>query len=75
MSTSRENKNLTTKIEKLVPLTMKNDVTHANQLNCMNERTKSRFEVIVTSYGCNKNLDDQIAGRPKIQSNELKGQL
>ena len=36
----------------------------------MNEWTKSRFEVAVTSYGRNKNLDDEIniAGRT-IQRN------
>ena len=28
--------------------------------NCMNEWTKSRFEVVVTSYGRNKNRDDEI---------------
>ena len=39
---------------------MKNDVTHAIQLKCINDWTKSRFEVIVTSYGLNKNLDDKI---------------
>ena len=27
---------------------------------CMNERTKSRFEVVVTSYGRIKNVDDKI---------------
>ena len=26
----------------------------------MNEWTKSRFEVVVTSYGCNKTRDDEI---------------
>ena len=34
--------------------------------NCMNELTKSRFEVLVTSYGRNKNRDDEkknIAGQ------------
>ena len=32
----------------------------------MNELTKYRFEVVATSYGCNKNLDNEIknnAGR------------
>ena len=28
--------------------------------NCMNKWTKSRFEVVVTSYGRNKNRDDEI---------------
>ena len=31
--------------------------THAIQLNCMNEWTKSRFEVILTPDARNKNLD------------------
>ena len=39
---------------------MKNDVKHAIQLICMNKQTKSRFEVVVTSYGCKKNRDDEI---------------
>ena len=41
--------------KKLAPLRVKNDVTHAN---CMNEWTKSRSEVVVTSYGRNKNHDE-----------------
>ena len=28
--------------------------------NCMNELTKSIFEVVVTTYGRKKNLDDEI---------------
>ena len=32
----------------------------------MNERTKSRFEVIVTSYGGNKNRDDEKTKRRLI---------
>ena len=54
-------KNLITRMnKKLAPLRAKNDVTHAILLNCMNERTKSRFELVVTSYGRNKYLDDHI---------------
>ena len=44
--------------KKLAPLRAKNDVTHAILLNCMNERTKSRFQLVVTSYGRNKYLDE-----------------
>ena len=28
--------------------------------NCMNQWTKSRFKAVVTSYGRNKNRDDEI---------------
>ena len=29
-------------------------------MNCVQEQLKSRFEVVVTSYGRNKNLDAEI---------------
>ena len=47
--------------KKLAPLRAKNDVTHALQLK-LHERMnkKNRFEVVVTSYGRNKNRDDEI---------------
>ena len=32
----------------------------------MNGLTKSRFEVIEMSYGCNKNLDDEVKKRRPI---------
>ena len=34
----------------------------------MNERTKSRFEVVVTSYGRNKNLDEEIKNQEKAEN-------
>ena len=42
--------------------------THAIQLNCMNEWTKSRFEVILTPDARNKNLDGKTKNnwRPLI---------
>ena len=42
--------------------------------NCMHERTKSRFEVIVTSLGRNKNLDEikkNSRTSPDVQFNEF----
>ena len=35
-------------------------MTSRTQFNCMNERTKSRFEVVVTSNGRKKNREDEI---------------
>ena len=54
-------KNLITRTKKLTPLRAKNDVTYAIQMK-LHERMKkkSRFEVVVTSYGRNKNHDDEI---------------
>ena len=46
--------------KKLAPLRAKNDVRHALQLNLHERTNKSRFEVVVTSYGRNKNRDDEI---------------
>ena len=43
--------------KKLAPLRAKNDVTHAIQLKLHERMTK---KVAVTSYGRNKNLDDEI---------------
>ena len=37
----------------------KNDVTHATELKLEERIKKSIFEVIVTSYGRNKNLDEK----------------
>ena len=49
--------------KKLAPLRAKNDVTHALQLK-LHERKKSRFELVVTSYGRNKNRGEKnIAGQ------------
>ena len=42
--------------KKLAPLTAKNDVTHALQLK-LRERMNKKW---LTSYGRNKNLDDEI---------------
>ena len=42
------------------PLRVKNDVTHAIQLKLHERMNKSRFQAIVTSYGRNKNLDDEL---------------
>ena len=39
--------------------------------NCLNEWTKRRFEVIVTSYGCNKN-HDEIKNSRNNSGNESK---
>ena len=43
--------------------------------NWTNERTKSRFEVVMTSYGRNKNRDDEIKTHsrtsPDVQFKEL----
>ena len=39
----------------------------------MNKLTKSRFEVIVTSYGRNKNLDDEIKKIEMVQTNKKLG--
>ena len=46
--------------KKLAPLLAKKDVKHAFQLKLHDRMNKNRFEVIVTSYGCNKNLDAEI---------------
>ena len=46
-----------TQMKKLSPLRAKNDVTHPNQLK-LHERINKKQ--ILTSYGCNKNLDDEI---------------
>ena len=45
--------------KKLASLTVRNDATHAVQLKLHTRMNKSRFEVAVTSYGCNKNRDDE----------------
>ena len=46
--------------KKLAPLRAKNDVTHGLQLKLHERMNKNRFEVVVTSYGRNKNRDDEI---------------
>ena len=46
--------------KKFAALRAKNDVTHARQLKFHERMKKIRFEVVVTSYGCNKNRDDEI---------------
>ena len=52
-------KNLITRMnKKLAPLRVKNDVTHALQLKLHERMNKSRLEVVLTSYGRNKNLDE-----------------
>ena len=38
----------------------------------MNERTKSRFEVVATSYGRNKNRDDKIKKNHEKSNNSPK---
>ena len=43
--------------KKLAPLRSKNDVKQALQLKLHERTTKSRFEVVVTSYGRNKNRE------------------
>ena len=68
-------KNLITPMnKKLAPLRAKNDVTHAIQLKFHGRMNKSRFEEILTSYGCNKNLDDEVKKhkrkRPDVQFKE-----
>ena len=51
-------KNLITRMnKKLAPLRAKKDVTHATQLKLHERMNKKQ---IVTSYGCNKNHDDEI---------------
>ena len=59
--------------KKLAPLRAKNDVTHAIRLK-LHERTnkkiwKKRFEVVVTSYGRNKNRDDEIKKKQEKANN------
>ena len=49
---------------------LQSDANQAIQLNCMKEGTKSRFEVIVTSYGRNTNLDE-TKKNPKQANNSL----
>ena len=44
--------------KKIASLRAKNDVSHAIQLKLHKRTDKTRFEVIVTSYGRNKNLDE-----------------
>ena len=51
--------------KKLAPLRAKNDVTHALQLKLHERLNKSRFEVVVMSYGRNKNRDDEIKNTKK----------
>ena len=53
-------KNLITRMKKLAPLRAKNDVTHAHQLKLHERMNKKQIEVVVTSYGRNKNRDDEI---------------
>ena len=67
-------KNLIT--QKNAPLRLRNDVTHAHSIwNCMNEWTRSRFEVVLASYGRNKNLDNEIQKHsrtsPDVQFKEI----
>ena len=54
--------------KKLAQLRAKNDVTHAIQLKLHERMNKSRFEVVVTSYGRNKNLDDEIKNQEKANN-------
>ena len=49
----------------LAPLRAKNDVTYALQLKLHECIKKSRFDVVVTSYGRNKNRDDEIKNQEK----------
>ena len=53
--------------KKLAPLRAKNDVTHALQTKLHERMSKQRFEVVVTSYGRNKNRDDEIKKSRKGQ--------
>ena len=48
----------TRKSKKLAAIRAKNDVTHPLQLKLHERMNKSGFEVVVTSYGRNKNLDE-----------------
>ena len=61
--------------KKLAPIRAKNDVTHALQLKLHERMNKSGFEVVVTSYGRNKNLDEikkkQSRTSPEIQFKEF----
>ena len=45
---------------KLAPLKVKMTSRKQFSCNCMIERTKSKFETLMTSYGPNKNLDDEL---------------
>ena len=45
-----------------------NDVTNAIQLKLNERMNKSRFEMIVTLYSRNKNVDKKIAG-PVLKNN------
>ena len=53
--------------QKHSPLRVKNDVTHATQFQ-LHELTNKRFEVVVTSYGRNKNLDEEIKNQEKAKN-------
>ena len=54
-------KNFITQMNKKTRSTKsQNDVTHTLQLKLHERMNKSRFEVVVTSYGRNKNRDDKI---------------
>ena len=55
--------------KKLTPPRAKNDVTHAIQLKLHEQMNKSRFEVVVTSYGRNKNRDDEINKKKQEKAN------
>ena len=54
--------------KKLAPLRAKNDVTHALQTKLHERMSKQRFEVVVTSYGRNKNRDDEIKNQEKVSN-------
>ena len=61
--------------KKLTSLRAKNDVTHAFQLKLHERIKKKRFKVVVTSFGGNKNLDDEtknIAGRIPEATRSIK---
>ena len=45
--------------QKLAPLRVKNDFMHVIQLKLQEKWIKSWFEVIVTSYGRDKNLNEK----------------
>ena len=55
--------------KKLAPLRLRNDVTHALQWNSHKRMNKkSRFDVVLTSYTCNRNLEEEIKNQEKINN-------
>ena len=59
----------------LSPRRVKSDVTYTIQLKLHEQGTKGRIELIVRSYGCNKNLDDELKNQEEKISSAIAMRL